>query len=132
MAEESGLVAFDIYCESCSYRLVVCHTFRISALSDTKDLLRQFHFLLFHNLEVADYVDCSFRSKEGKFVELIVLKEHICYLDDSLLSVLLAVKVNADSDLVLDSFEIEDVESLIYILRRNVVQYGTVFQCAYY
>ena len=59
-------------------------------------------------------------------------KYFTCYLDDSLLALYLAGKVDSYGDLILYAFEIEEIKGFIYVFRRYVVQNGTVFQCAYY
>ena len=132
MTEQRGSVAFHLYCESGLDRLVVSHTFRIHTFCDAYNLIRQLNLLLFYDLEVADDVHSCFRCKESELVELVIFEELVCNLDDALLSAVLAVEVDTYSNLVLDALEIEDAESLIYVLRRNVVQNGTVFQCADY
>jgi hypothetical protein len=96
------------------------------------DLLRHDKFLLLYDLEVADYVYGSFRSDQGELVELLVLEELVGDLDDALLSEELACKVDSYRDLAFDSFEVEDVQCLVYVFSRYMVQYGTILQCAYY
>ena len=44
----------------------------------------------------------------------------------------LARKVDTDGNLIFNTLEVKDAECLIYVFCRNVVQNGTVFQCAYY
>ena len=132
MAEESCGTSLDIYCKAGLDRLVVCNALRVHALCNTNDLLRELNLLLLHYLEIADYIDSSLWCEEGKLVEFFIFKELVGNLDDALLAVLLAGKVDTDGDLVLDSFETKDSEGLIYIFSRNMVQYGTVFQCADY
>ena len=131
-AKQRHLIAV-FYCgELCLYRLVVGHAFRVLAFRDPYDLSRHDKLLLFHHLEVADDVHCRFRSYQSKLAQLLVLEELVGNLDDAFLSVDLAGKVDAYCDLAFHPLEVEDVQCLIYIFRRNMVQNGTVFQCAYY
>ena len=133
IAAEEGNLIIVFYCLELGLdRLVVSHTFRILAFCDSADLLWHHKFLLFHYLEVANHVDSSFWCNQGQLVELVVLKELVGDLDYSLASVKFAGEVDADGDLILYSFEVKDIESLIYIFRRDMVQYGTILQCAYY
>ena len=111
---------------------MVRHTFRIAAFGDAMDLFRHDQLLLLHYLEVADDVDCGFRRDEGELVELLVFKELVLDLDDALLSEELAGKVDADGDLVFNTFQVEYVQCLVYIFSGYMVQYGTILQCAYY
>ena len=132
MAQKRNFLALSLYCESCLDRLVVCYTFRIHASCYSDDFLRHINLLFLDHLEVADHIYCSIRSEKGKFVELVVLKELVLDLDDAFLSVSLARKVDTDGNLIFNTLEVKDAECLIYVFRRNMVQNGTVFQCAYY
>ena len=105
---------------------MVGHAFRIAASCDSDHLRRHFKLLLLHYLEVAYDVYGRIRGDEGKLVEFIIFEELVFDLDDSLLSVHLAGEVYTDGDLVLDTFQVEKVEGLVYIFRRNVVEYRTV------
>ena len=111
---------------------MVGDAFWIAALCDAYDLLRQLKLLLLHHLEVADDVDGCVRSYEGELVQFLILEELVFNLDDSLAALSLAVEVDSNGDLVLDALEVEQIESPVYVFGRNVVQYGTVLQCAYY
>ena len=106
--------------------------FRIATLGYAYNFSRHLKLLLLHNLEVAYDVDGSIRSYEGKLVEFVSLEELVFHLDDTLFSMDLAGEIDSYGYLILDAFEIEEVESLIYIFRRDVVEYRTVLQCAYY
>ena len=111
---------------------MVGHAFRIAAFCDAYYFLRHGELLLLHHLEVSDDVHGSLRCYEGKLVELLVLEELVLYLVDTLASLSLAVEVDSYGDLVPDALEVKQVQGLIYVFRRNMVQYGAVFQCAYY
>ena len=119
-------------CELCLDRLVVGHALRVLAFCDADDLLRSLELLLLHYLEVADHVDCRIRGDQRELVELLVFKEDVGDLDDALLAMDLAGEVDADRDLALDVLQVKEVQCLIYVFCRDVVQYGTVLQCAYY
>ena len=105
---------------------------RVLAFCDSDNLVRHLEHLLLHDLEITDYVDRRLRCYEGKLVELVVLEELVGNLYDALASVKLARKVDAYGDLVLYTLEIEDVQSLVYVFGRDMVQYGAILQCAYY
>ena len=111
---------------------MVGDTFRIAAFCNAYNLFRSLKRLLLYYLEISDDVDCCLRSDEGELVELFGLKELIGDLDDALFAVKLAGKVDTDGDLALQAFEVEKIKCLIYVFSRDVVQYGTVFQCANY
>ena len=111
---------------------MVCYALRISALCDSMYLLRHYQLLLLHDLEIADYVYRRLRGDEGELVELLVLEELVSNLYDSLLSEELAGKVDTYGDLAFYTFEVEDVEGLVYVFSGYVVQNGTILQCADY
>ncbi len=106
--------------------------FRVAAFRHSMDFIRHDKLSLLDDLEVADDVDCSLRSYQGEFVEVLVFEELVLDLDDALLSEEFAGEVDAYRDLVLYSLEVEDVECLVYVFSGYVVQNGTIFQCAYY
>ena len=105
---------------------------RVLAFCDSYNLVRHLEHLLLHDLEITDYVHCRLRGDESKLVELVVLEELVGDLDDALASVELARKVDTYGDLVLYTLEIEDVQGLVYVFGRDMVQYGAILQCAYY
>ena len=105
---------------------------RVTALCDAYHLLRKFKLFLLHHLEIADDIDCGMRSDEGELSKLIILEESSFDLDDSLASLSLAVEVDSDGDLILDAFEVQQIESPIYVFCGNMVQYGSIFQCTDY
>ena len=111
---------------------MVGHAFRIAAFCNACHFFRHHHLLLFYHLEVLDDIDSGVRCYESKSVELVIFEELVGDLDDSLSSVNLAVEVYTYRDLAFDTLEVEDVEGLIYVFCRNMVQYGTIFLCAYY
>ena len=111
---------------------MVGHALRILASCYAYDLFWSLKLLLLHYLEVADDVHCSLWGDERKLVQFLVFEEFVGYLDDALLAVDLAGEVDADCDLAFNVLQSEKVECLIYILRRDVVKYSTVLQCAYY
>ena len=132
VAKQLYFVTFFNRSETSLYRLMVGYAFRIAALCYTYHFLRHLYLLFLDYLEIADYVDGCIRCDQGKLVELFVCKELVCNLYDALLAVDLAREVGSDCDLVLYALEVKDVKSLVYVFCRNVVQYGSVFQCAYY
>ena len=105
---------------------------RIAALDDAYNFLRKLEVLLLHNLEVADDIHSCIRSNEGKLAEFLILEESVLDLDDTLAALSLAVQVDSDGDLILDAFEVQEIESPIYIFRRYMVQYGSILQRANY
>ena len=121
MAKQRDLVTFLDGGESCLDRLVVGNAFWIHAFRDAYDFLRHRDLLLFHYLEVAYDVDGRLRCNEGEFVEFLVFKELVGYLDDSLAAIYLAGKVDTDCYLTLHAFEIEYVKGFVYIVGRNVI-----------
>ncbi len=114
------------------YRLVIGHAFRIAALYDAHDFLRDGEFLLLHDLEVADHIDSCIRSDECQSVQLLILEELVGNLDDSLLAMYFAGEVDTYGDLVLYFLQVKDVQCLIYVFSGYMVQYGTILQSAYY
>ena len=125
------VIFFDC-CEPCLDRLMVCHTFRISALCDTYNFLRHDQSLLLYDLEVLyDIHGCLWRY-ESELVQFVILKELVSDLDDALLAMNLAGKVDTYCDLAFYTLEVEDIKCLIYIFSGYMVQYGTILQCAYY
>ena len=111
---------------------MVGHAFRVLAFGNSDDFMRHDQLFLLYNLEALDDIDCGFWGDQCEFVEFFVSEEHIGYLDDTFLAIDLAGEVDTDGDLALYAFEVKDIECLIYVFRRDVVQYGTVFLCAYY
>ena len=111
---------------------MVGDAFRIAAFCNADNLFWCLKSLLLYNLEVSDDVDCCLRSNEGKLVKLFSLKELVGDLDDAFLAVKLAGEVDSDGDLAFYTSEVQKIKCLIYVFRRDVVQYGTVLQCAYY
>ena len=119
-------------CEFSLDRLMVGYAFRVFAFCDANDFMWHYQLFLLDYFEALDYIDCSLWGDKCEFVEFFVSEEHIGYLDDTFLAIDLAGEVDTDGDLALYAFEVKDIECLIYVFRRDVVQYGTVFQCAYY
>ncbi len=111
---------------------MVCNAFRVAAFSHAVDFLRHHQLLLLDNLEVTDDVYRGLGGDEGELVQFLVFEELVGDLDDSLLAEEFACEVDTYGYLVLDSFEVEDVEGFIYVFSGYMVQYGTILQCAYY
>ena len=132
MAFERNMISALYRSKACLDRLVICHALRILALCNTYYFRWSFEFLLFYNLEVADLVDSCFRGDKSQFVELFVLKELICYFDDAFLAVNLASQIDADCNLTFNSLKIKKIKGFIYVFSRDMVQYSTILQCAYY
>ena len=132
MAKKLDFVIFLDCCEAGLDRLVVGHTLRVSALCDAYYLLWHFQLLLLYNLVAFDDVYSRVRGDEGKLVEFLVFKELVSNLDDALLAVYLAREVDSYGDLAFYSFQIKDVQCLVYVFSGYMVQYGTILQCAYY
>ena len=106
--------------------------FRVAALCDAYHFLRKLKLLFLNYLEIADDVDGCMRRDEGELSKLFILEESVFNLDDSLAPLGLAVEVDSDGDLILDAFEVQKVESSIYVFCRNMVQYGSILQRANY
>ena len=105
---------------------------RVTALCNSYNLLRQFKLFLFYHFEIADDIDSGMGCDKGELSEFVILEESSFDLDDSLASLSLAVEVDSDGDLILDAFEVQEVESPIYVFCGNMVQYGSILQCADY
>ena len=105
---------------------------RIAALGNSYNLLREFKFLFLNHFEIADDIDSGMRCDKGELSEFVILEESSFDLDDSLASLSLAVEVDTDGDLILDAFEVQQIESSVYVFCGNMVQYGSIFQCADY
>ena len=106
---------------------MVCHALRILALRYSDDFRWHHKLFLLYYLEISDNIYSSLRGNQSEFVELFIFEELVGNLYDALLAVDLAGKVDAYRDLAFHSLEVEDVKSLIYILCRYMVQYGTIF-----
>ena len=91
---------------------MVGHALRILAFRYSYDLRRSFKSLLFSDLEVPDDIDCRLWSYQCKFVQVLVLEELVSNLDDALVAVKLACKVDTYCDLVFYTLEIKDVQCL--------------------
>ena len=111
---------------------MIGHAFRVSALCYADYFRRSLQLFLLDDLEVTDDVHGCLRGYERELAKLLVFEEPVGYLDDALPALRLAGEVDSDCDLALYVLESEEVKCLIYIFRRDVVQYGTVLQCAYY
>ena len=83
---------------------MVCYALRVFAFCDSYDFLRHHEALLLDNLEVADYIDCGLRRDQCEFVELFVLEEFIGNLDDALLAIDLAGKIDSYGNLAFYTF----------------------------
>ena len=111
---------------------MVGHALRVLALGDSDYFCGSCKLLLLNYLEVTDDVDCRIWCYQRELIQFFVLEEYVGNLDDALLAVDLAGEVDADCDLAFDILQIEEVKCLLYVFSRDVVQYGTVLQCAYY
>ena len=111
---------------------MVCDAFRVATFSHSMDLIRHDQLLLFHYLEISDYIDCGLRGDESQLVQLVILEALILDLDDTLFPEEFAAEVDSYWDLFFYASDIQDVQRLLYIFSGYGVQYGSILQCADY
>ena len=121
MAEERDLFTLSLNCESGFNWLVVSYAFRVHTSCNANDFFRHVDFLFLDNLEVADHIYGSVRSKKSKLVKLVVFEELILNFDDAFFTMGFARKVDTDGNLIFNTLKVKDVEGLIYVFRWNMV-----------
>ncbi len=110
------------------HRLIVRDALRVGAFHDSAQLFGQADFAFLHHFVVADNVQFYIGSHHGDTVYLFVAEELVGNLDDAFRAQLLALEVEADSDIVAHVFQSEQGDYGKQSLGGYMVYYSAVFQ----
>ena len=96
--------------ETGTHRFVVGDALVVVATDDAYKFLGHTHFLLLHHVIIANDAECDVGRDNRKLVDLVVGEELVGYLDDTLVSHLMAFEVVADGDGGMHLLEVEQAD----------------------
>ena len=106
--------------------LVVGDTLRVVAFHDAFQRVRSSDRFLLHDFVVLDNTQSDVWSDNGEAVDFLVSEIFVSNLDDSLLANLFGRQVVADGDRGVHLLQLEQVDNLICLFGRYMVDYGSI------